>query len=241
MNKTLLLGPTRFRSDKVAWVVRLGLSRAERVCKWSLLASGLVFFLVLGYAKGGYFTLEALLALVPVLTALGIRTRAKLAGGGDNAQLYDDRLVQPGGEFERLADELRPYCLEVRCQSYHYLLNTAEIHSFCRWYSVQMKPLRVAIVFALYALLVSKGWQLPAWPGLVDLRLLVYQPGTESLLFWVASVIAGLGLLSVLGSYKRGVELGSSGGVREQLSLHGADRARVLAALQERWDGCVPV
>lgn len=237
MSKTIEVGSTGFKSDKIAWVVRQGLSRRERFAKWMLLLSGVVFFATLGYAKASYFTLEALFALLPVLVALGIRTRAKLASSGDSAELYSDRLVQPGSQFDQLAEALRPDCFEVKCQngSYHYLLNPKEIYSFAPWFSINLTPLRVTWAFSIYAFLILNQWQFPSWPGLVDLKLLVYQPGSELTLFRVVSAIAMLGILAVAASFKRGVKLGSSGGVVERLFLHSSDRLEVLGALKLGW------
>ena len=191
MSNTIVVGSTGFRGDKIAWAVRRGLSRGERVAKWALLVSGAVFFATLGYAKANYFTLEALFSLVPVLVGLGIRTNAKLASLGDSAELYSQRLVQPGTEFDQLASALRPDCIEVGCRSgsYHYLLNPKEIHSFSPWLRINLRPLRVTWIFGLYAFLLGNHWQLPQWPGLVDLQLLVYQPSTQPALFRVVSAI----------------------------------------------------
>lgn len=237
MSNTLAVGSTCFQSAKIAWVVRRGLSRRERVAKWLLLISGIVFFATLGYAKDSYFTLEALFALLPVLVALGIRTNAKLASSGDSAELYGDRLVQPGSQFELLVSALRPNYFEVKCKngSYHYLLNPKEIHSFAPWFSINLTPLRVTWTFSIYAFLILNQWQFPKWPGLVDLQLLVYQPGTELTLFRVVSAIALLGVLAVVASYKHGVKLSASGGVVERLFLHSADRTEVLDALKKGW------
>ncbi len=237
MNRTVKVAGTSFRTDKVAWVVKQGLTRRERLCKWGLLLGGLFFLGTVAWAKGTWMSLEALLAGLPLLVALGVRTTARLASTGDSAELYDVRLVQPGKEFEEAAMALKPECVEVKSpfRNYHYLVNPRAVHWFRPSYYVNLRPLWVVCVFALYAWLVSSGLQLPKWPGLAELGLLVYHPHTAPLLVAVAAFVAMMGLMAVLCSIKHGLRLASAGGVVERLFLYEEDRTKLLTALQQGW------
>jgi len=236
-NPTVTVAGTSFRTDKIAWIVRQGLTRRERLCKWLLLLSGVFFLVTVAWAKGTWMSLEALLAGLPLLLALSVRTTARLASTGDSAELYDVRLVQPGREFEETAAALKPDFVEVVSpfRNYHYLVNPREVHWFRRSYHVNLEGLSVAAVFAAYAWLVSVGVALPKWPGLAELGLFVYRPHTAPLLIAVAAFVALLGFLSVLCSIKQGLRLSSAGGVVERLFLYEEDRTKLLTALQQGW------
>lgn len=237
MNNLITVGRTSFQRDRIAWVIRRGLSRTERLCKGALITSGFVFFLTLGYAKGVYLSLEAVLSLLPILVALGIRTTARLASAGDSEMAYNNRVLQPGTEFEGIASQLKPDFVEVVSQygNYHYLFNPLEIQWLKPWYSINLKPLRVVWIFGLYSYIVHRGFQLPTWPGLAELKLFVYQPDTSLLLVLLSAGIAMLGLLSVAASYKEGIQIAAQGGVQERLFLYSGDRPRVIAAVEQGW------
>lgn len=237
MTNSIHFHQTRLRADKVAWLVRRGLSRRERVCKWLIGLSSLALFLALGYAKQAAFTLEALLCFVPLLIALGMRTRARLASTADSADTYEHRVVQPGAEFDRLAAELLPIGVEIVSASgnYHYYINPREVHWARPWYSLNWKPLRLTWIFGLFGFLVFKGVHLPKWPGLAELHLLEFQAGQTAPLVLLCGFLTLLGLATVAASFKRGLTLGCSGGVLERLFLYPDDQPQLLQALEESW------
>lgn len=238
MNTKIQLGQTRFHSEGVAWLVKSGLSRKERICKILILLSGLVFFLALAEAKGKFFTLEALWSLLPILVGLSLRTRAKLASRGDSAQTYAGRVVQPGEEFHQLAQELAPSNLEVvsAAGNYHYVLNPRQIHWFGPWFSLNWKPLRLFWIFGLFAFLVHNQFHLPKWPGLVELQLLEYKAGRTGWLVGASVFISVLGLATVASTFKRGLKLAAQSGVIEGLFLYPSDRPGLERALENAWN-----
>lgn len=236
MNNTLEFRGARLRADKVAWLTRQGLSRRERICKWLLLLSGLAFFLVVGLAKQQAMTLEAVLSLIPVLIALGLRTTARLASAADSADSYAATLVQPTGEWEQLAGQFPEGQLDVVSQAgnYRYLLNPSEIHVVAPWYGVNLRPLRLTWIFGIFGLLVGSGVSLPKWPGLLELHLLEF-PGGSTLLLALCAWIAVLGVLTSAASFKRGLRVRTAGGVEEALFLYPQDVPSVLDGLQSFW------
>jgi hypothetical protein len=238
MSNSIQFHQTRLRADKVAWLIRRGLSRRERICKWLIGLSGLALFLAIGYAKQAAFTLEALLSLVPVLVALGMRTTARLASTADSAETYDSRVVQPGAEFDRLAAELNPRGVDVvsPAGNYHYFINPREVHWARPWYSLNWKPFRLTWIFGLFGLLVQRGFHLPKWPGLAELQLLEFQAGQTTPLVLLCAAISLLGIATVAASFKRGLTVGCSGGVVEQLFLYPEDQPRLLGALEDAWE-----
>ena len=238
MSRIVEVKGTRFRADTVAWVIRRGLSRRERLGKMLLICSGIVYLFIMHKAKGQWLSLEALLGLLPILVGLKIRTEARLASRGDSDEIYEDRLLNPGKQFRKAAKDVKEHCLEVASKhgNYHYLLNPAEIHWVKPWFHLNLKPLSIVPIFALYAWLVARGTTFPAWTRLNDLKLFKFQSGWTETVLTISVLIAVFALLCSLLSLVQGLQIAGESGVKEHLLLYPEDRALVLDHLDKQWE-----
>lgn len=244
------IGDTHFRVDEISWVVVRRLTPWEQSARWGLLISGLLFFLLVAWAKGTFLNLEGLLGLLPLRYGLLLRGQYRVASSGDTDDSYQERNVQGLARPADLAEAMAVRgagVLELRSprDDYYYVLRPERIAWLRPWTDLDLSPLTVTGLFGVYGFVASWSWRLGGGSGesgspsgaaalLHDLRLLQFQAHGLSPVLLASGLVLAASLLAVVASYKRGVEVAAVGGLRETMPLHGDDRTRIFREIVER-------
>ena len=244
------IGETHFRVDEISWVAVRRLTPWEQSARWGLMISGVLFFLLVAWAKGTFLNLEGLLGLLPLRSGLLIRGQYRVASSGDTDDSYQERNAQGLARPADLAEAMAVRgtgILELRSPrgDYYYVLRPERIAWLRPWTDLDLSPLTLTGLFGLYGVVATWAWRLAGGSGeagnlsgasalLHDLRLLQFQARGPGPAILASGLVLGASLLAVVASYKRGVEVAAVGGLRETLPLHGEDRARIFREIVER-------
>lgn len=235
MARTITVQRTRIPVDNIAWLIRSGLTRREQVYLLLLCVSAVTFLGILYLTKGRWLTLESLLSLFPLWVASTVHGKRRLAFTGDSAATYGSRRVPRSHELTQELENDGFLHLESPHRNYDYLINLSRIQYVRPWHHVNMAPLRLCLVFGIYAFLVWARPPVPDWPVLRDLAFLTFDPQWIDALFAISAAIAGLGLATLVATARRGLKIGCQGGVAEDLLLYRGDRQKLLQSLDATW------
>ncbi len=233
MGEAVRIGQTLLRVDSIAWVKVRRLSHLELAASWFLLASGVLFALLVAWAKGSFWNVESLLGFVPIRMALAIRGAYRVASTGDTEDSYQDRVVQGAwrpADLARRMQDLDPRVLEIKGprKEYYYVLRPDRIAWIAPWFELNLWPLWMTLVFGAYWVLAPRALHLGSIPILEDLHLLSFPAhGPGPALVGTALVLVG-SILAVAASFKQGVEATAVGGVQDNLPMSSRDRTRLF-------------
>ncbi len=222
--QAIKIGETLLRVEEVAWIKARRLNLSEQVTMWFLIGSGVLFAVLVAYAKGSPWNLESLLGFLPIRFGLALRGDYRVASTGDTDETYQDRAIQGRG---RLADVARtmvsevPGVLEYRSpqKDYHYVLHPHRIAWVRPWFDLNLSPLILTLVFGVYWVVAPRSLDVSSVSILQDLHLLQFGAhGVGPALLATALVLVG-SILAVAASIKRGVEVAAVGGVQDTLPM----------------------
>jgi len=236
MAEAIRIGQTLLRVDSIAWVKVRRLSHLELGTSWFLLASGVLFALLVAWAKGTVWNIESLLAFVPIRMALAIRGVYRVASTGDSEESYLERGLQRShrpADLARGMQALAPQVLEFRGprKEYYYVLRPDRIAWATPWFELNLWPLATTLLFGVYWVVAPLSVNLGSIPILEDLHLLTFPAhGPGPALVGTALVLLG-SVLAVVASFKQGVEVTAVGGVQDNFPMTTGHRTRLLEDL----------
>ena len=236
MTKAIRIGRTLLQMDSIAWIKVSRPGHLELATSWFLLATGVIFALLVAWAKGTLWNLESLLGFIPIRMALGIRGSYRVASTGDSEDSYQDRVLQGEHRPVDLARDLQaldPQVLEFRGprKEYFYALRPDRIAWVTPWFELNLWPLGTMLLFGAYWLIAPRSLDLGSIPILEDLYLLtfpVHGPGPA--LVGTALVLFG-SILAMVSSFKQGVEVTAVGGVQDNFPMTSGHRTRLFEEL----------
>jgi len=184
MAEAIRIGQTLLRVDSIAWVKVRRLSHLELGTSWFLLAAGVLFTLLVAWAKGTLWNVESLLGFVSIRMALAIRGTYRVASTGDSEESYQERAVQGTqrpADLARGMQALAPQVLEYRGprKEYYYALRPDRIAWVTPWFELNLWPLLTTLLFGAYWVMAPRSLNLGSIPILEDLHLLTF-PGTRT-------------------------------------------------------------
>ena len=236
MTEAIRIGRTLLRMDSIAWIKVRRLSHLELATSWFLLASGVLFALLVAWAKGTLWNLESLLGFVPIRMALGIRGSYRVASTGDSEDSYQERALQGTHRPADLARDLQalaPQVLEFRGprKEYYYALRPDRIAWVTPWFELNLWPLWATLLFGASWVMAPRSLNLGSIPILEDLHLLTFPAhGPGPALVGTALVLLG-SVLAVVASFKQGVEVTAVGGVQDNFPMTPGHRTRLFEDL----------
>lgn len=236
MTEAIRIGRTLLRMDSIAWIKVRRLSHLELATSWFLLATGVLFAVLVAWAKGTPWNLESLLGFVPIRMALGIRGSYRVASTGDGEDSYQERALQGTHRPADLARDLQalaPQVLEFRGprKEYYYALRPDRIAWVTPWFELNLWPLWATLLFGAYWVMAPRSLNLGSIPILEDLHLLTFPAhGPGPALVGTALVLLG-SVLAVVASFKQGVEVTAVGGVQDNFPMTPGHRTRLFEDL----------
>jgi len=236
MAEAIRIGQTLLRVDSIAWVKVRRLSHLELGTSWFLLAAGVLFTLLVAWAKGTLWNVESLLGFVSIRMALAIRGTYRVASTGDSEESYQERAVQGTqrpADLARGMQALAPQVLEYRGprKEYYYALRPDRIAWVTPWFELNLWPLLTTLLFGAYWVMAPRSLNLGSIPILEDLHLLTFPAhGPGPALVGTALVLLG-SILAVAASFKQGVEVTAVGGVQDSFPMTTGHRTRLFEDL----------
>lgn len=230
--KAILYQSILFRTSELVWVKVAPLSPLRELIRWSLVAAGLAFFVVVANAKGSYMNLEGFLGLLAWHVGYHLQGDVRLASTGDLQESYEGR----GGSgspktFRQWVTALSEGENECKLlgKGYQHWINLQRVAwagpcFLVNWYGLILVP-----TFLGYRWLITRGmpWEHDI---LTQAHVLTFENSTGFVHF-LCYLIAFLGVAACITSMGYGVQIRACGGLTDTISLSGADRSRLLEQL----------
>jgi len=230
--KAILYQSTLFRTSELVWVKVAPLPPWRELVRWSLVAAGLAFYLIVASAKGTYWNLEGFLGLLAWHVGYYVQSEVRLASTGDLQESYESR--GGGGSsktFRQWVSALSEGDDECKIVGprYQHWFNLQRIAWAGPCWLVEWYPLILIPVFVAYRWLINMDLNLHN-PILDEIHFLTFEQSTGFVDF-LCVLIAFLGLVGWLTSIHPGVSLRASGGLSDRVALSSADRDFLLDRL----------
>ena len=231
--KAILYQSTLFRTSELVWVKVAPLPPWRELIRWSLVASGLAFYLVVASAKGSYFNLEGFLGLLAWHVGYHLQSDVRLASTGDLQESYEGR--GGGGSastFRQWVTALSEGENECKLlgQRYQHWFNLQRIAWAGPCWIAEWYPLILVPVFLFYRWLITIKLPFENADILRDVHFLTFEHSTGFIHF-LCYLIAFLGVSGWLTSLQPGVQVRASGGLSDRIALSSQDRAKFLERL----------
>lgn len=230
--KAILYQSTLFRTSELVWVKVAPLPPWRELIRWSLVAGGLAFYLVVASAKGSYYNVEGFLGLLAWHVGYYLQSEVRLASTGDLQESYEGR----GGSgspntFRQWVVALSESEDESKFLGarYQHWFNLKRIAWAGPCFLVEWYPLILIPVFLGYRWLLTVT--IPFNNEILsEIHFLTFEQSTGFVHF-LCWLIAFLGLAGWATSLHPGVEVRASGGLSDRIALTSADRSRFLDEL----------
>lgn len=230
--KAILYQSTLFRTSELVWVKVAPLAPWRELIRWSLVAAGFAFFLIVAEAKTSYWNVEGFLGLLAWHVGYYIQSEVRLASTGDLQESYESR--GGGGStktFRQWVSALSEGQNECKLKSsrYDHWFNLERIAWAGPCWLVEWYPLVLIPVFLCYRWLITL--ELPFHNQILDeVHFLTFESSTGFVNF-LCLLIAFLGLAGWATSISPGVNVRACGGLEDQVAMSGADRDLFLNRL----------
>lgn len=236
--KAILYQSTLFRTSELVWVKVAPLAPWRELIRWSLVAAGFAFYLIVAEAKGSYWNIEGFLGLLAWHVGYYIQSEVRLASSGDLQESYESR--GGGGSaktFRQWVSALSEGEDECKLNSarYQHWFNLDRIAWAGPCWLVQWYPLILIPVFLCYRWLITV--ELPFHHAILDeVHFLTFDASTGFVNF-LCVLIAFLGFAGWATSISPGVSVRACGGLQDQVAMSGADRDLFLHRLAGLGEG----
>ncbi|MBS2040117.1 hypothetical protein JST97_34335 [bacterium] len=230
--KAILYQSTLFRTSELVWVKVAPLAPWRELIRWSLVAAGFAFYLIVAEAKNSYWNVEGFLGLLAWHVGYYIQSEVRLASTGDLQESYESR--GGGGSaktFRQWVSALSEGENECKLNGprYNHWFNLERIAWAGPCWLVEWYPLVLIPVFLAYRWLITL--ELPFHHAILDeVHFLSFEASTGFVNF-LSLLIAFLGLAGWATSISPGVTVRACGGLEDRVALSGADRDLFLNRL----------
>lgn len=230
--KAILYQSTLFRTSELVWVKCAPLSPIRELIRWSLVAVGLGFYVVVANAKGSYLNLEGFLGLLAWHVGYHLQGDVRLASTGDLQESYEGRggggSVKTFRQWVTALSEGPDEC-KLQGKGYQHWINLKRVAWAAPCFLMNSYGLILVPVFLGYRWLITKG--LPFDHEILrEAHVLIWENST-SFVHFLCYLIAFLGVAAWLSSLGYGVQIRACGGLTDTIALSGADRNRFLEQL----------
>lgn len=226
--KAILYQSCLYRTSELVWIKVAPLEPWRQAVRWSLIACGLAFFVVMAQAKGTWINAEGLLGLLAWHVGYCLQPEVRLGSSGDLQESYEAR----GGSgssttFRQWVNALSESDNECKVQSTHYQhwFNLERIAWAGGCWLVEWYPLVLAPVFLAYHWVLGQEWvsQIANQPMVSDIHLFTFE-NSSSFVHFLCWLISFLGVAAWATSVKQGVEVRASGGLFDRFALNSNER-----------------
>ncbi|MCE7873596.1 hypothetical protein DYH09_24930 [bacterium CPR1] len=231
--RALQIGDTVYRMDEISWVKFQRLTLLEQVARWSLVAAGVLFFLMVAQGKQSMVNIEGLIGLFSLIAGLQIAAGNRIASSGDIEETYyEHRIRATPGQIGPRLKEHNPDMLELSSsqQGYHYYVQASRVAWCSPWSSINWSPLWLILIFGVYFAILANDLQLPQVKPFDQVELFRYKSGLGAVKF-LALVNIVLAVVAIVASFKTGLRLSAVGGLSDGLPLTLADRQKLVSYL----------
>jgi hypothetical protein len=230
--KAILYQSTLFRTSELVWVKVAPLAPWRELIRWSLVAGGLAFYMVVASAKGSYFNLEGFLGLLAWHVGYHLQPDVRLASTGDLQESYESRGGSGSAKtFRQWVAALSEGEDECKLQGKHYQhwFNLQRIAWAGPCWIAEWYPLILIPVFLFYRYVITLTLPLDN-EILSDIHFLTFQQSPDFIHF-LCYLMAVLGFLGWATSVQPGVVVRACGGLTDKIGLSGSDRSLFLERL----------
>lgn len=228
------LGNTLYRIAEISWIKVSGLNIVEKVVKFLSLVLALWLVMALGKAKGSYFNVECLLALLPLHLSFLVSGQLRLASTADFEESYDGRVAYNTRLFKSWVEDLckkNEGWLRLSDGDYEYAINPAKVAWARPRLLISYYPIFIAIVLYAYLRVVQTGWSPKDPVDIVrDLHFMTFDGG-RSQVIWALYLVIVTCVVAFVGRVKRGVELCAPGGAQDTFWLTQNDQELLLEVI----------
>ncbi|GMU53974.1 MAG: hypothetical protein AMXMBFR33_31200 [Candidatus Xenobia bacterium] len=231
--RALQIGDTVYRMDEISWVKFQRLTTLEQVARWSLVAAGVLFFLMVAQGKQSMVNIEGLIGLFSLIAGLQIAAGNRIASSGDIEETYyEHRIRATPGQIGPRLKEHNPDMLELSNQQhgYHYYVQASRVAWCSPWSSINWSPLWLVLIFGVYFAILANNLQLPQIKPFDQVELFRYKSGLGAVKF-LAIVNIVLAVVAIVASFKTGLRVSAVGGLSDGLPLTLADRQKLVSYL----------